>query len=179
MPTTRTVPALRSSLALHAQLAGADRTRGVVWSPYSVASAVGLAAAGARGATYDEIARVLAPEGNPTAVAAALMAAAVMSPPRHAWEAVGQIAVVTTLWAASDLPINARGWALGQIQAGTSLNAIQQLLGHRSLHTTASTFSTSRRRRPSPKRPLRQHTSRSSRSAPIPRLPRPPPRARS
>jgi site-specific recombinase XerD len=28
------------------------------------------------------------------------------------------------------------GWALAQVQAGTSLNAIQQLLGHRSLHTT-------------------------------------------
>jgi integrase/recombinase XerD len=29
------------------------------------------------------------------------------------------------------------GWALGQVQAGVSLNAIQQLLGHRSLHTTS------------------------------------------
>jgi site-specific recombinase XerD len=29
------------------------------------------------------------------------------------------------------------GWALAQVQAGTSLNAIQQLLGHRSLHTTS------------------------------------------
>jgi site-specific recombinase XerD len=29
------------------------------------------------------------------------------------------------------------GWALGQVQSGTSLNAIQQLLGHRSLHTTS------------------------------------------
>jgi integrase/recombinase XerC len=28
------------------------------------------------------------------------------------------------------------GWALGQVQAGTSLNAIQQLLGHSSLATT-------------------------------------------
>ena len=28
------------------------------------------------------------------------------------------------------------GWALAQVQGGTSLNAIQQLLGHRSLHTT-------------------------------------------
>jgi site-specific recombinase XerD len=29
------------------------------------------------------------------------------------------------------------GWALAQVQSGTSLNAIQQLLGHRSLHTTS------------------------------------------
>jgi site-specific recombinase XerD len=29
------------------------------------------------------------------------------------------------------------GWAPAQVQAGTSLNAIQQLLGHRSLHTTS------------------------------------------
>jgi site-specific recombinase XerD len=29
------------------------------------------------------------------------------------------------------------GWALGQLQAGVSLNAIQALLGHRSLHTTS------------------------------------------
>src|SRR5215475_15810746 len=28
-------------------------------------------------------------------------------------------------------------WALAQVQSGTSLNAIQQLLGHRSLHTTS------------------------------------------
>jgi integrase/recombinase XerD len=29
------------------------------------------------------------------------------------------------------------GWALGQVQAGVSLNAIQALLGHGSLHTTS------------------------------------------
>jgi hypothetical protein len=29
------------------------------------------------------------------------------------------------------------GWAPAKVQAGTSLNAIQQLLGHRSLHTTS------------------------------------------
>ena len=29
------------------------------------------------------------------------------------------------------------GWALGQVQSGTSLNAIQVLLGHGSLHTTS------------------------------------------
>jgi site-specific recombinase XerD len=29
------------------------------------------------------------------------------------------------------------GWALAQVQSGTSLKAIQQLLGRRSLHTTS------------------------------------------
>jgi site-specific recombinase XerD len=29
------------------------------------------------------------------------------------------------------------GWALGQVRSGVSLNAIQALLGHRSLHTTS------------------------------------------
>jgi integrase len=31
-------------------------------------------------------------------------------------------------------------WALAQMQSGTSLNAIQQLLGHRSPHTTSVYF---------------------------------------
>jgi serine protease inhibitor len=44
-------------LALHRQLP----TEGnLCWSPYSVAAALGLAAAGARGATYDELAAALA-----------------------------------------------------------------------------------------------------------------------
>ena len=30
------------------------------------------------------------------------------------------------------------GWALAQVQSGTSLNAIQHLFGHGSLHTTSA-----------------------------------------
>jgi hypothetical protein len=37
------------------------------------------------------------------------------------------------------------GWALGQVQAGTSLNAIQQLLGDRSPHTTSVLSASDRR----------------------------------
>src|SRR3954466_6449818 len=65
----------------------------LVWSPYSVASALGLAAAGARGRTYDELERVLgaAPDGLGLAEAAALTDA--------------EIAVANTLWLREGLPV--------------------------------------------------------------------------
>ena len=65
----------------------------LVWSPYSVASALGLAAAGARGGTYDELARALgaAPGELRLSEAAA---------PRDA-----EIAVANALWARDDLPV--------------------------------------------------------------------------
>jgi serpin B len=46
------------ALALHARLTSEGN---LIWSPYSVASALGLAAVGARGATRDELAQTLAP----------------------------------------------------------------------------------------------------------------------
>jgi serpin B len=65
----------------------------LVWSPYSVASALALAAAGARGRTYDELARALgaAPDDLRLAEAAAL--------------ADAEIAVANTLWLREGLPI--------------------------------------------------------------------------
>jgi serine protease inhibitor len=48
-------------LALHHELPAEGN---LCWSPYSVAAALGLAAAGARGATYDELARALVPGGE-------------------------------------------------------------------------------------------------------------------
>ena len=49
-----TAPDLRFALALHGLVAG-RRDAGFAWSPYSVASALGLTAAGARGRTRDEL----------------------------------------------------------------------------------------------------------------------------
>lgn len=62
----------------------------LVWSPYSVASALGLAAAGARGSTRDELVRALAP-GSDLAVLAKLLAGA-------ARLSDAEIAVANTLW---------------------------------------------------------------------------------
>jgi serine protease inhibitor len=78
------------ALDLNRRLAGEGA---FVWSPYSVASALTLAAAGARGRTYDELAGVLpaAPGERGLAEAAALDDA--------------EIAVADTLWVREGLPI--------------------------------------------------------------------------
>jgi serine protease inhibitor len=70
-----------------------DVTGNLVWSPYSVASALGLATTGARGRTYDELVRALgaAPGDLGIAEAAALDDA--------------EIAVANTLWLRDGLPI--------------------------------------------------------------------------
>jgi Serpin (serine protease inhibitor) len=78
-----TAPELRFALDLYGRLAGADRDSGFVWSPYSVASALGLAAAGARGATRAEILAALGGADGPAepgALAAALAAGARLEP---------------------------------------------------------------------------------------------------
>src|SRR5690606_41764624 len=61
-----------------------------LWSPYSVASALGLAAAGARGRTYDELAAALAPGGDLAGLGKVLAESAA---PRQA-----EAAVANTLW---------------------------------------------------------------------------------
>lgn len=70
-----------------------DATGNRVWSPYSVASALGLAAAGARGRTYDELVHALgaAPGDLGIAEAATLDGA--------------EIAVANTLWMREGLPV--------------------------------------------------------------------------
>jgi serpin B len=94
-----TAPDLPFVLQLHRRVAGAPSV-GYVWSPYSVASALGLAAAGARGPTRDEIAAALGPVGRPAdlaALATALAGAARLEAPEQAGGA--RLAVANTLWA--------------------------------------------------------------------------------
>jgi len=99
-----TAPDLRFVLDLHDRLAGADRTRGFVWSPYSVASALGLAAAGARGGTRAEIAAAVPAAGDLAALATALAAAADLDPGADGVPGA-RIAVANTLWADATLPV--------------------------------------------------------------------------
>jgi serine protease inhibitor len=75
------------ALALHHRL---PTDGNLPWSPYSVASALGVAAAGARGRTYAQLAAVLAPDGGLAGVGRALAAAAA---PGEA-----ELAVANTLW---------------------------------------------------------------------------------
>lgn len=93
-----TVPDARFALALHRLLA-ADPARSVAWSPYSVASALGVVAAGARGRTRDELTELL---GDLDALAAALAAGAVL---RDGPDARARLAVANTLWADLTLPL--------------------------------------------------------------------------
>jgi serpin B len=97
-------PDLRFVLDLHAALAGADPAAGFVWSPYSVASALGLAADGAAGTTRQEIVTALAGQGGELGpVAAALSRAAEVKSAQYEPEA--HIAVANTLWPDATLPV--------------------------------------------------------------------------
>jgi serine protease inhibitor len=80
-------PHLDFALALHHRL---PRDGNLVWSPYSVASALGLAAVGARGRTYDELARALAPGGDLGELGRMLSLAAQLGQ--------AEAAVANTLW---------------------------------------------------------------------------------
>lgn len=80
-------PHLDFVLALHRALPEAVNA---VWSPYSVASALGLAAAGARGRTRAELAQALAPGGDLAALGRMLVASAEIGD--------AEVAVANTLW---------------------------------------------------------------------------------
>lgn len=89
------------SLALHHRLAPAP-DRSFTWSPYSVASALGLATAASAGDTRDELLTALrAPD--PEAVRGALSPAAELSATGSAEAPV--LAVANTLWAHDGLPV--------------------------------------------------------------------------
>lgn len=102
------------ALALHGELAKAQPVGGnLVWSPYSVASALGVAAAGARGATYDELAGALG--GEVAELGRELTAAARL--------ADAEVAVANTLWTRLGLPFEdayqqaVLGWPGGALHA--------------------------------------------------------------
>lgn len=97
-----TAPDLRFALALHARLAGDGRS-GFAWSPYSVASALGLTAAGARGGTREELAAALTPDGDLDRLAAGLAAGATLG---AGPDAGARLAVANTLWADLTLPLS-------------------------------------------------------------------------
>jgi len=103
-----TAPDLRFALALHARVSG-DRPAGFAWSPYSVAAALGLTAAGARGRTREELVGVLVPDGDLDRLAAALAAGATLGSAAGAGAGHGptaQLAVANTLWTDLTLPLS-------------------------------------------------------------------------
>jgi len=80
------------AVALHHQLP----TEGnLSWSPYSVASALGLAAAGARGDTQQELARLIAPEVDQATLVRWLSESASLPE--------AELAVANALWLAAQL----------------------------------------------------------------------------
>ena len=99
---------LTFALALHDTLA-ADRRANACWSPYSVASALGLAAQAAAGKTRAELVSLLG-EDN-----ADLLRAAVITDD-------AEFAVANTLWAWDELPVNPdfvadlAGWPGGNVR---------------------------------------------------------------
>ncbi|HEX3781406.1 MAG TPA: serpin family protein [Pseudonocardiaceae bacterium] len=91
---------LAFTLALHRAVA-TDPTTTACWSPFSVASALGLTATGARGATREELAAVLAGTDTLADQAALLAQAAQLT---GAGDAV--LGVSNTLWAREDIPVH-------------------------------------------------------------------------
>jgi serpin B len=122
---------LEFALALHDVIA-ADRHANACWSPYSVASALGLGALAAAGETRAELVRLLG-EGN-----ADLLKAAVP-------DSDAEFAVANTLWAWDELEINpafveglAR-WAGGNVRSapfGTDPEGARKLINSDVAETT-------------------------------------------
>lgn len=96
---------LAFTLALHRAIAP-DTSQNSCWSPFSVASALGLTAEGAAGPTRAELASVLlgAGEGNLDEQAKLLAIGAELDPPRPNAEAP-QLAVSNTMWTRQDVQL--------------------------------------------------------------------------
>lgn len=95
---------LAFTLAVQRALSGGSGDS-ACWSPFSVASALGLAAAGARGTTRAELRTVLlgSPEGSLGEHGSMLTEAATLQPSRGGEPPV--LGVSNTLWAAESLPV--------------------------------------------------------------------------
>jgi serine protease inhibitor len=92
-------------LRLHRALAP-DPAEPACWSPFSVASALGLLTTGARGATRDELAALLDADGGEAGgLPAWLGAAGELEPVRRGDDPV--LAVSNTLWARPDISVDA------------------------------------------------------------------------
>ncbi len=104
-------PHLDFALALHHRLPAGGN---LPWSPYSVSSALGLAAAGARGRTRDELVTALVPGGDLAALGRLLVEAAT--------PAEAEAAVANTLWMRTgwrvlpDYATQLAGWPGGRVR---------------------------------------------------------------
>jgi serpin B len=110
------------TVALHQRLVRDVGAAGFVWSPYSVASALGMAAAGARGATRDELAAALAPSAGLAALARDLA----NGQPADGRPRDGEVgwAVANTLWHDTRVPVEpAYLAAIASWPAGTARTA--------------------------------------------------------
>ncbi|HSI94392.1 MAG TPA: serpin family protein [Jiangellaceae bacterium] len=96
---------------LHRELPAAGN---LPWSPYSVASALGIAASGARGATRDELVRALVPGGDLDELARLLARAAQLSK--------AEVGIANTLWMRHGTPFReefqqtVRNWPGGAVE---------------------------------------------------------------
>ncbi|MGW5052336.1 serpin family protein [Actinokineospora sp. NPDC004072] len=106
------------TLSLHRALAP-DPGEQVCWSPFSVASALGLLALGARGPSRDELTAVL---GDLDELTAAVAAASALAPPDRDDEEAPVLAVSNTLWADDSITIH-RSFA--ELLAGWSDGAVR------------------------------------------------------
>ncbi|KAA2266046.1 serpin family protein [Solihabitans fulvus] len=112
---------LAFALALH-RLVAPDAERNACWSPYSVASALGMAAQAARGETKAELLALLVgdPAGDVRKQAELLVAAAQLDEVPYGESPT--LSVANTLWAWSELPINEdfvvdlAGWPGGRVR---------------------------------------------------------------
>ncbi|WP_236796181.1 serpin family protein [Amycolatopsis sp. GM8] len=132
---------LRFSLALHRAVAGSGDS---CFSPYSVASALGLTSQASRGATSEELVRLLAgADADVTKQAELLRTAATLTERGRHEPPVLEVA--NTLWAAEDAPLNQdflgslAAWPNGGVKSapfGTDPDAARRIINADVAETT-------------------------------------------